>query len=145
MESKMIHLIHDIHFAFRRFMRAPVPFLATIVTLTLGIGANTAIFSLVDGIWLRPLPIADPSHLVAIQSVMNHAAPDSESGVINSSYSEFTDIRERVPAFADVAASNRGGVLLETPDGPPNATGPDRQRQLLHLDGRAAGVGASPG
>ena len=62
----MIHLINDIRFAFRRFRRAPGPFLAAIVTLALGIGANTAIFSLVDGIWLRPLPIADPSHLVGI-------------------------------------------------------------------------------
>ena len=113
----MIHLIHDIRFAFRRFRRAPGPFLAAILTLTLGIGANTAIFSLVDGIALRPLPIADPAHLVGIQSVMNHAAADSESGDINSSYSEFEDVRTRVPAFADVVAVDRRGVALETADG----------------------------
>ncbi len=98
-------------------MRAPAPFLAAVVTLALGIGANTAIFSLVDGIWLRPLPIADPSHLVGIESVKNHAAADSERDNTTSSYSEFEDVRERVPAFADVAASDRRGLALETADG----------------------------
>ncbi len=113
----MIHLIHNVRFAFRRFRRAPGPFLAAIVTLALGIGVNTAIFSLVDGIWLRPLAIADPSHLVAIRSAMNHAAPDSEAAETGSSYAEFTDIRQRVPAFADVAASCRRGIVLKTADG----------------------------
>ena len=97
-------------------MRAPAPFLAAVVTLALGIGANTAIFSLVDGIWLRPLPIADPSHLVGIESVKNHAAADSERDNTTSSYSEFEDVRERVPAFADVAASDPQ-MALETADG----------------------------
>lgn len=113
----MIHLINDIRFAFRRFRRAPGPFLAAIVTLALGIGANTAIFSLVDGIWLRPLPIADPSHLVGIQSLKNHAAADSERTDSGSSFAEFLDVRERVPAFSDVAAVDRRGVALETADG----------------------------
>ena len=113
----MIHLIHDVRFAFRKFRRAPVPFLAAIVTLALGIGANTAIFSLIDGIWLRPLPIADPSHLVAIESVKNHAIADSERDNTTSSFPEFLDLRKRVPAFADVAASDRRGVVMETADG----------------------------
>jgi predicted permease len=113
----VIHLIHNVRFAFRRFRRAPVPFLAAIVTLALGIGANTAIFSLVDGIWLRPLLIADPSQLIAVESVKNHAAADSERVNTTSSFAEFVDLRERVPAFADVAASDRRGVPMETADG----------------------------
>jgi len=113
----VIHLIHDVRFAFRKFRRAPVPFLAAIVTLALGIGANTAIFSLVDGIWLRPLPIADPAHLVAVECVKGQAAADSEKHNVTSSYGEFLDLRQRVPAFADVAASDRRGVPMETADG----------------------------
>ena len=113
----MIHFIQDVRFAFRRFRRTPGPFLAAIVTLALGIGANTAIFSLVDGIALRPLPIADPSHLVAIESVKTHAAADSEGTQTGSSYAEFEDVRAGVPAFADMAASVRRGVTLETSDG----------------------------
>jgi putative ABC transport system permease protein len=114
--SKMIRFIRDMRFAFRRFRRVPGPFLAAIVTLTLGIGANTAIFSLVDGFVLRPLPIADPSHLVGIESVKNYAAAHSEEDT-TSSYAEFMDVRERVPAFDDVAASDRRGLTLETADG----------------------------
>lgn len=112
----MLHLFRDIRFAARKFMRAPGLILAAIVTLMLGVGANTAIFSLVDGIWLRPLQISDPSHLVAVESVKNHAAADSEQDT-ESSYPEFVDLRERVPAFADVAAADRRGLALETADG----------------------------
>src|ERR1035441_10628923 len=115
--SKMIHLIQDIRFAFRRFRRVPGPFLAAILTLTLGIGANTAIFSLVDGISLRPLPIADPSHLVAIKSVKNLATADAEGTDSGSSFGEFSDARERVPAFSDVAAADRRGMVFQTADG----------------------------
>jgi predicted permease len=110
----VIHLVQDVRFAFRRFRRTPGPFLAAILTLALGIGANTAIFSLVDGITLRPLPIADPSHLVGIESVKNHAAANSERDDLTSSYAEFQDVRQGVPAFADVAAVDRRGVALET-------------------------------
>lgn len=112
----MIHLIQDIRFAFRRFRRVPGPFLAAVVTLALGIGANTAIFSLVDGFSLRPLQISDPAHLVWIESVKNHAAADADRDV-TSSYAEFQDVREDVPAFADVAAVDRRGVALETGEG----------------------------
>ena len=112
----LIRILNDVRFFFRRFKRAPGPYLAAIVTLALGIGANTAIFSLVDGIWLRPLPIADPSHLVAVECVKNEATADSERNS-NSSYSEFEDVRGRVPAFADVAASDRRGLPLETGEG----------------------------
>ena len=113
----MFQLVHDIRFAFRRFRRVPGPFLAAIVLLTLGIGANTAIFSLVDGIALRPLPIADPSHLVGLQSVKSHAAADSESSNTTSGFEEFEDLRQQVPAFAGVAAVDRRGVALESPEG----------------------------
>ncbi len=113
----MVRLINDIRFAFRRFRIAPGPFVAAVITLALGIGANTAIFSLVDGFSLRPLMVADPSHLVAIESVKDHAAADSERDDVTSSYAEFQDVRERVPAFADVAAADRRGMVLKTADG----------------------------
>jgi predicted permease len=112
----MHQIVRDLRFAFRKFMRSPGLSLAAVVTLALGIGANTAIFSLVDGIWLRPLQIADPSHLVAIQSVKNNATTDSEldSG---SSYDEYHDVRERIPAFANVAATSSRGVVIRRGDG----------------------------
>lgn len=65
----MNRILLDVRYASRKFLRSPGLTLAAIVTLSLGIGANTAIFSMVDGIWLRPLPVVDPSHLIAVESV----------------------------------------------------------------------------
>lgn len=110
-------LLRDIRFAFKLFRKFPSLTVVAVGTLALGIGANTAIFSLVDAIWLRPLPIADPSHLIAVASVKSHASANSELANTGSSYSEFEDLRAHVPAFSDVAASDRRSVVLQTADG----------------------------
>lgn len=110
-------LLRDARFGLRLFRKFPLLTAVAIGTLALGIGANTAIFSVVDAIWLRPLPIADPSHLVEIKSVKNHATTASEQTDITSSYAEFKDLQERVPAFSSVVASNRREVAVETGDG----------------------------
>ncbi|MGB8031993.1 MAG: ABC transporter permease [Terracidiphilus sp.] len=107
----------DLRHGLRILRKSPGLMSVAVVTLALGIGANTAIFSLVDGISLRPLPIADPSHLVAIKSVKNRAAADAEGTDSGSSYGEFSDVRERVPAFSDVAAADRRGMVFQTADG----------------------------
>jgi hypothetical protein len=108
----MIHLATDIRYGLRKFLRAPLLISAAIATLALGIGANAAIFSVVDGIWMRPLDLADPGHLVAIQSVKTGAVADSERTDSASSFAEFEDVRTRVPAFADMAAVADRGLVL---------------------------------
>jgi predicted permease len=113
----MIHFLPAIRFALRRYRRAPGPALAAVITLALGIGANTALFSLIDGVCLRPLGIADPAHLVAIASVKDHAAADSERLDTSSSFAEYTDVRTGVAAFSDVAGVDHRGIALKTGDG----------------------------
>jgi len=59
-------MLHDVRLAFRQMLKAPVFNLTAILTLALGMGATIAIFSLIEGILLRPLPFADPGRLVLL-------------------------------------------------------------------------------
>ena len=56
-------ILSELRFAARSLRRAPAITLAALITLAVGIGANTAVFSVVDGLLLRPLPYPDPSRL----------------------------------------------------------------------------------
>jgi putative ABC transport system permease protein len=62
----MESFVQDLRFAFRTILKRPVPALVAVVTLALGIGANTAIFSVVDAVLLSPLPFRDPDRLAVV-------------------------------------------------------------------------------
>jgi putative ABC transport system permease protein len=79
----------DIRFGWRSLRRAPGFAVAAILTLGLGIGANTAIFSVVDALLLRPLPYARPQELMSVGT---------------GSAGEFLGLRERLRSFAELAA-----------------------------------------
>ena len=64
----MSKLVNDIWYALRQMRKAPGFTLVAIITLALGIGANAAIFTLVHAIWLRPLPVKNPSALYRLGS-----------------------------------------------------------------------------
>src|SRR6202790_3683615 len=67
----MQSLLQDLRYAVRQLRKSPGLTLTAIITLALGIGANTAIFTLVQGILLRSLPVADPSRLYRIGDTDN--------------------------------------------------------------------------
>jgi putative ABC transport system permease protein len=85
----MSTLLAEIRLAVRNLLRTPSLTCAALLTLTIGVGANTAVFSVVDGVLLRPLPYAEPERLVAIRS--------------NQSLPELTDIRNESTALAAIA------------------------------------------
>ena len=91
-------LAQDLRYGWRTLLKAPGFAAAALFTLALGIGASTAIFSLVYGILLRPLPFRDPSRLV----VLNETTP--KVGNVSVSYPNFQDWRAQSRTFSEMAA-----------------------------------------
>jgi predicted permease len=104
-------LWQDLRYALRRLAKSPGFAAVAILTLALGIGANAAIFQLIDAVRLRTLPVQDPSTLAIVHLNTNHWG----SGNFTGSYSEFTfplwqQVRKRQEAFSSIAAW--GGTQL---------------------------------
>ena len=90
----------DVHLALRGLRRAPLFAGIAILSLALGIGANAAIFTLLDQVLLRRLPIASPDQLVMVYQ--NASSMGSNSGPRMNSYPLFQDLRDKAEPFADV-------------------------------------------
>ena len=91
-------MLNDLRLAFRTLSKSAGFATLAIATLALGIGASTAIFSVVNGVLLQPLPYPDAHRLMQIESVF-------PSGFIGRvSYPNFTDLRERNRSFEELAA-----------------------------------------
>jgi predicted permease len=107
-------LVRDCRHAVRNLLRAPGFAIITIVTLALGIGANTAIFSVVNAVVLRPLGYPQPDRLMYISSQFPAMGFDQ----FWISPPEFFEFRERTRAFSAVGAFSTGAANLTAPDRP---------------------------
>ena len=99
-------LSQDLRYGVRILLRSPGFYLIAILTLALGIGANTAIFSVVNGVLLNPLPFHHSDQLVS----MFQEIPNFKNGSI--SYPNFIDWRRMNTTFADMAAYRSVGFNL---------------------------------
>src|SRR4051794_22226649 len=91
--------LQDIRYAIRLLRRAPVFTLTAVLSLAIGIGANTTIFSIASAVLLRPLPgLVDPARLVDIGRTQDGQGFDT------SSYPNFTDVRERLTSVEHLYA-----------------------------------------
>src|SRR5690348_16435615 len=90
--------MHDLRYALRSFLRHPIFFLVAVATLALGIGANTAIFSVLYQVVLRPLPYAQPDRLVEVGNAYLKAGGELSSVAIP----DYLDRRAGAPASCDV-------------------------------------------
>jgi putative ABC transport system permease protein len=107
----MDHLRQDLHYAVRRLFKSPGFTLVAVVTLALGIGANSAIFSVVNGVLLKPLPFPESDRLVGLFHV-------SEGHRAVMSGPNFNDVMHAATSFENAAATSTGRVIL-TGDGEP--------------------------
>jgi len=87
----------DLRYAVRQLRRTPTFALVAIVTLALGIGANTAVFSLVNGVLLRPLPYHDPSRLTMVWEKNDDGTPE------NVGYATYVEWKAQSRSFAELA------------------------------------------
>jgi predicted permease len=95
-------LWQDLRYGARMLRKAPGFTLVAMLTLGLGIGANAAIFSLIDTVFLKPLPVQDPGRLILL------TIDDHGSSGASFPYPTYAQFRDRVSSFSDLAAS--GGV-----------------------------------
>src|SRR5579871_1438461 len=105
-------LFQDLRYALRQLRKSPGFTLTAIITLALGIGANTAIFTLVQGILLRSLPVADPSQLYRIGDTDNCCVNGGFVGQNGDfdifSYDLYRALKEAAPEFQSLAAVQVG-------------------------------------
>ncbi|HEX5734752.1 MAG TPA: ABC transporter permease [Blastocatellia bacterium] len=104
-------LWQDLRYGTRMFLKQPGFTLIAVLTLALGIGANTAIFSVVNAVLLRPLPYAEPERLVWLWDTIPQlpTAP--------TSLPEFLDWKDQNQSFEHLAAFLSGNMFLDTGDG----------------------------
>ena len=107
-------LFRDVRHAARNLVRSPGFTIVTILTLALGIGANTAIFSVVNAVILRPLRYPQPDRLIYISSQFPQMGFDQ----FWVSPPEFMELQERTRAFSVVGAFATGQANLTAPDRP---------------------------
>jgi predicted permease len=92
-------LTHDLKFGLRLLLRKPLLTLGISLSLALGIGANSAVFSLVDAVLFRPMNVGNPARLASV-----YTSDYSGSQYSASSYADFIDFSEKTNVFEEVAA-----------------------------------------
>lgn len=102
-------LTHDLKFGFRMLLRKPLLTIGIALSLALGIGANSAVFSLVDAVLFRPLNVGNPARLVSV-----YTSDYSGSQYGPSSYADFIDFRDKADVFESAAAFTEISTTLRT-------------------------------
>jgi predicted permease len=99
----MNNIGQDIRFALRSLRKSPAFAVIAILTLALGIGANTAIFTVVNAVFFHPLPVKDPARLVEIFTLDQRKIFGSNTNVLPISFPNGQDIQQRAQSFSGLA------------------------------------------
>jgi predicted permease len=131
-------LVNDIRFALRILRKTPGFTFVAILTLALGIGANTAIFSVVDAVLLRPLPYSQPDRLVTVSECERPFDFLSKNEVAPGN---FVDWRARNQVFAEIGASHMAGYSITGEDRPERVQVANISAGMLHMLGLRPALG----
>jgi putative ABC transport system permease protein len=111
----MRSVIEDLRYGLRRLRKSPAFTTVAVIALALGIGANTAIYSLFDQALLRSLPVKDPQNL----TLLKYSGTDSGSSSTRTddhlyfSYPMYRDLRDRNPVFSGLIATDWSQVSVQ--------------------------------
>src|SRR5471030_2777152 len=109
-----MHILRDLRYAFRALARSPLFTSVALLSIALGIGANTAIFTLVDEVLLRELPVKNPDQLVLFNGARNHYGNNSGGNMLSfPMYEDFRDDfveRGTAPALPRVSLAVANGA-----------------------------------
>jgi putative ABC transport system permease protein len=118
----------DLRFAWRQFSRAPGFIILAVFTLALGIGANTAMFTVVENVLLRPLPYANPDRLVYI-------GPADSEVFGSTSWLNYRDIRDQVQSLETVAGYSEDVGVVQSKDASTSVLAPAVTPNLFRVPG----------
>ena len=107
-----MHILRDLRYAFRGLARSPLFTIVALVSIALGIGANTAIFTLVDEVLLQQLPVKSPGQLVLFNGAKNHYGNNSGGNML--SYPMYEDFRDDFVEPVDSSPSGSAAAQRST-------------------------------
>src|SRR5580765_1505603 len=107
-------IVQDVRFALRTLRKSPGFTIAAVLALAIGIGGNTAIFSLVDGVRAGALPYQEPERLVGLFGNVQRTTVERRG----TSYPDYVDWRAQAASFEDMAAFDNATMTLFTHEGP---------------------------
>lgn len=126
-QQMLSHFIRDVRFSIRQLLKTPGFSVVAILTLALGIGASSAIFSVVNGVLLRPLPYPEPDALVRVHEVV------PQYGRFSVAPANFLDWRQQSKSFERIAAYSSTSGTLTWDDGPERVQGASVSWDLFDL------------
>lgn len=131
----MANILQDARFALRTLRKSPAFAVMAILTLAIGIGANTAIFTVLNAVLLRPLPFHDPSRLV----ILTESSPQFES--MSVAYQNYQDWSAQNSSFAGMAMFRREDYTLTGDRGPEHINGREVSAGFFNLLGVPLSLG----
>jgi putative ABC transport system permease protein len=126
-QQMFAHVIRDVRFSIRQLLKSPGFSVVAILTLALGIGASSAIFSVVNGVLLRPLPYPEPDALVRVHEIV------PQYGRFSVAPANFLDWRKQSTSFERIAAYGGTSGTFTWGDGPERVQGANVSWDLFDL------------